>query len=181
MGDESVNSLVQQAQRGDAKSFETLLNLHYRLIFRTAYKWCGRREDAEDITQNVCIRLAESIRDYRGESQFTTWLYRVTLNAAKDYQKSRSRKAGREQGDIDLSLFRSEQPNAEESLIARHLYWCIAQLTEKLRMAILLVCAEGMSHAEAGRVLECKEGTISWRISEAKKHLSTCLYEKEAV
>lgn len=177
----SMNEMIRAAQRGDERAFEQLLGHHYNMIFRTAYKWCGKREDAEDITQNVCVKLASIIGQYRFESQFSTWLYRVVLNVAKDYHKQTHRHRSREQADVDLGLFASDAPNAEESLVARHLYWCISKLPEKLRMAVLLVCAEGLSHADAGEALACKEGTISWRISEARKQLSACLYEKEAV
>lgn len=174
----SLNQMITAAQRGDARAFEQLLKDHYILIFRTAYKWCGKREDAEDITQQVCMKLSQVIGQYRFESQFTTWLYRIVLNVAKDYQRSGARHRAREVADMDLSLFASDAPNAEESLVARHLYWCISLLPEKLRMAVLLVCAEGLSHADAGTTLGCKEGTVSWRISEARKQLATCLYER---
>ncbi len=170
--------LVKKAQSGDAEAFSALLARHYTLIFRTAWKWCGTQEDAEDITQNVCIKLANVLSQYRGGAAFTTWLYRVTLNEAKDYGRARSRRLGREVADEELERFASSAPDAEASLISRCLYTCIAELSEKLRMAVLLVCAEGLSHAEAGQVLECKEGTISWRLAEARKLLALCLEGK---
>lgn len=180
ISEQTITQLITAAQAGDTRAFEQLLHHYYDFIFRVAYKWCGKREDAQDITQHTCLKLASVIGHYRFESQFSTWLYRVVLNVAKDYHKHLQRHRSREQSDIDLSLFASDAPNAEESLMARHLYWCISKLPEKLRLAVLLVAAEGLSHAEAGEALDCKEGTISWRISEARKQLSACLYEKGA-
>lgn len=173
----SDNLLVEKAVAGDEKAFSALLERHYGLIFRAAWKWCGLRQDAEEITQNVCLKLATTLPRYRGEAAFTTWLYRVTLNEAKDYGRSQARR-GREVADEALEHFASDAPDAEASLISRCLYKCIAALPEKLRMAVLLVAAEGLSHAEAGEALACKEGTISWRMSEARKQLAICLEGK---
>lgn len=168
-------ALAEKASGGDSEAFSALLSRHYGLIFRTAWKWSGVREDAEDIAQNVCIKLANILPQYRREAAFATWLYRVTLNEAKDYGRAKSRRGGREIGDEELERFASDTPDAEASLISRCLYKCIAALPEKLRMAVLLVCAEGLSHAEAGGILQCREGTVSWRLSEARKQLAVCL------
>lgn len=171
----SDGALVEKAKSGDSAAFSVLLARHYTLIFRAAWKWCGVRQDAEDIAQNVCLKLAGSLHQYRGEAAFTSWLYRVTLNAAKDYSKSQPSRNGREVACEMLERFACDAPNAEASLISRALYHCIAALPEKIRMAVLLVCAEGLSHAEAGVALACKEGTVSWRLSEARKQLAVCL------
>lgn len=172
------SALVERVKAGDKAAFSVLLARHYTLIFRAAWKWCGVRQDAEDIAQNVCLKLASGLHQYRGEAAFTSWLYRVTLNAAKDYTKSQPSRRGREVACEILERFVCDTPSAEASLISRALYHCIAALPEKLRMAVLLVCAEGLSHAEAGGVLECKEGTVSWRLSEARKQLAVCLEGK---
>ncbi len=177
MEDVSDKALAEAAHQGDSEAFSTLLERHYGLIFRTAWKWCGMRTDAEDIAQNVCLKLATVIGQYRGDAAFTSWLYRITLNAAKDYTKSKGRRSA-EQGEETLEQFASDLPDPEASLISRGLYHCIAALPEKLRMAVLLVCAEGLNHAEAGKALGCKEGTISWRLSEARKQLALCLEGK---
>lgn len=170
-------TLIDKAQNGDSAAFSLLLSRHYGLIFRTAWKWSGLREDAEDIAQNVCIKLAGILPHYRREAAFTTWLYRVTLNEARDYGRSKARR-GREVADEALERFACEVPDAESTMISRCLYRCIAELSEKLRMAVLLVCAEGLSHAQAGEALHCKEGTVSWRLAEARKQLALCLEGK---
>lgn len=172
------SALVEKAKAGDKAAFSVLIERHYGLIFRTSWKWCGVRADAEDITQNVCIKLATALHSYRGEAAFTSWLYRITLNTAKDYVKMQPSRRGREVADEQLERFASDAPSVEASLISRCLYTCIAALPEKLRLAVLLVCAEGLSHAQAGEILKCKEGTVSWRLSEARKQLAVCLEGK---
>ncbi|MDA0240990.1 MAG: RNA polymerase sigma factor [Proteobacteria bacterium] len=82
-------ALIKRAQGGDKGAFERLLQTHYDVMYRTAYKWCGNKMDAEDITQTACIKLARSIDGFRFESAFLTWLYRLVINTAKDWAKAR--------------------------------------------------------------------------------------------
>ncbi len=178
MDDKHIIIQIELAKEGDAAAFRTVIGHYYDYIYRVAYKWLGAREDAEDVAQTVCVKLADSIQSYRGDAKFSSWIYRITLNAAKDYQKVQWKKRAREDGSLDLSLFADEQPDQERSIIAKRLYLCISRLSEKMRMAVILVCAEGMSHSQAAEALDTKEGTISWRISEAKKQLHVCMEGK---
>ena len=83
--------LLARACAGDRTAFARLVELNYDLIFRIAWRWSGSREDGEDIAQEVCIRLAKAIRGWRGEAAFTTWLYALTMNAARDHGRKRAR------------------------------------------------------------------------------------------
>src|SRR4051812_20359607 len=91
-----TDRLIRQAADGDADAFARLVEEHYMLIYKVAYKWCGRREDAEDVAQEVCIKLPEKLESYRFEAKFTSWLYRIVINAAKDYGRVKGRVATRE-------------------------------------------------------------------------------------
>jgi RNA polymerase sigma factor (sigma-70 family) len=92
----SDRELVGRAVGGDSSMFECLVNRHYMLVYRVAYKWCGIRENAEDITQEVFVKLARAIHGFKGGSAFRTWLYRITVNTAKDYLRSSARKVANE-------------------------------------------------------------------------------------
>ena len=70
----SDEHLVKRAVRGDRAGFAALISRHYETIFRIAWKWCGNRDDAEDIAQDVCLRLARNIARFDGNSHFSTWL-----------------------------------------------------------------------------------------------------------
>ncbi|HVX73798.1 MAG TPA: RNA polymerase sigma factor, partial [Devosia sp.] len=85
-------ALVGLAKAGDRTAFGQLVEQNYDFIFRTACKWTGKKSDAEDIAQEVCIKLATAIQSFDGRSAFTSWLYRVTINMVRDMQRSSSRR-----------------------------------------------------------------------------------------
>jgi len=89
----SDQELAGAAALGDAAAFARLIERHYDMIFRVAYKWCGVREDAEDIAQDVCVKLGTVIHGYRAEAAFSSWLYRITLNAVRDFQRASRRRS----------------------------------------------------------------------------------------
>ena len=84
-------ALIRRAQAGDATAFGELLDLHYDTIFRFAWKWCRHRTNAEDIAQLACIKLANSLAQYRFQAAFSSWLYRLVISCAQDWQRSQSR------------------------------------------------------------------------------------------
>lgn len=161
------SELIRRAQSGDSKAFEELMNLYYGIMFKMAYKYCLNREMAEDITQEACIKLARGLTLFRFESKFTSWLYRLVINAGRDYLESQNRHS-KASGELDDIAVKAE---GEDALYAKEVLAAIYQLPEGEREALILVLNDGYSHAEAGVILGVKEGTISWRISEARKKL----------
>lgn len=166
----AIDELVKRASHGDAEAFGAVIAHYYDFIYRTAYKWCGMKSDAEDVAQDVAVKLAGAIRQFDGRSAFSSWLYRVTLNAVRD----RQREAGRNRRRTDaLALVADDAapPEQEEAVAMGELWAAVRRLPPQQRDAVLLVYAEEMSHAAAGDVLGCKEATVSWHIHEAKKTL----------
>ena len=165
-----IDILVTYAMNGDEAAFETLLGRVYDRIYAASFKWCGTREEAEDVTQEVCVKLARTLGSFKKECAFDTWLYRMTLNTVKDYFKQASRARKRDQEFAELQVLETGETQ-EQAVLAKTYLAHIYMLSEPLRDAILLVYSEDRTHAEAAEILGCKEGTISWRISEAKKQL----------
>jgi RNA polymerase sigma-70 factor (ECF subfamily) len=163
-------TLIARAVGGDRLAFSQLVERHYDFIFRTACKWSGKVSDAEDIAQDVCVKLATILKSFDGRSAFTSWLYRVTLNAVRDMQRARSRR-GRHIDRYAEVTPDEYLPDQEDSAAAKELWNAVRQLPEQQRDAVLLIYAEGMSHAEAGVIMGCKEATVSWHVHEAKKTL----------
>jgi RNA polymerase sigma-70 factor (ECF subfamily) len=169
------HSLVRSAQTGDRQAFAMLVERHYRLMFKIAWQWCGNREDAEDIAQDSAIKLAQNIRSFSFDAAFTTWLYRIVINAAKDFYKAKNRRGSREMPLFEDVEYVSSAPDPEQQLGNKDVLRAIHALPETLRETVVLVCWQGMSHKEAGQVLDCPEGTISWRVSEARKKIAATL------
>lgn len=163
-------ALIAKALGGDRRAFGQLVERHYDFIFRTACKWCGKVSDAEDVAQDVCVKLAGILRSFDGRSAFTSWLYRVTLNAVRDMQRARSRR-GRNVDRYAEVAPDEYLPDQEDSAAAKELWNAVRRLPDQQRDAVLLIYAEGMSHAEAGVIMGCKEATVSWHVHEAKKTL----------
>ncbi|THK37172.1 RNA polymerase sigma factor [Ensifer sp. MPMI2T] len=171
--------LVERAVRGDREAFSLLVERHYDFVNAVAWRWSGNLTDAEDITQDVCIRLGSAIRGFRGTSRFRTWLYTLTLNAARDHRRRRVR------DERKIAAYASDQvaqgiPDGQDEDRQEALWTAVRALPEKQCDAVLLVYAEGLSHAAAADVLGCSEATISWHVHEARKRLRTML-GKEAV
>ena len=173
------DELVSEAQSGNRQAFAALLERHYGLMFKVAYQWCGVREDAEDIAQDASIKLAQNISGFMFESAFTTWLYRLVINCAKDYYKAKNRRNSRETPMFEDAVYISEDLTPEQKLSHKDTLKAISDLPDTLRETVILVCWQGMTHAEASDVLECEEGTVSWRIHEARKKIAETLEIKK--
>lgn len=162
--------LARLAANGDRMAFRHLLERHYDTAYRVALRYTGTIEDAEDIAQDICLGLVDKLASYRGESRFSTWLYRVVLNACRDQSR---RKQSSERLQANFAMFR-EQDAADQRDSRARLDWlneAVASLEEKLRETAILVLAEDLSHAEAAEALGCAESTVSWRMHEVRKKL----------
>ena len=165
-----TRALVVRAQNGDAEAFAELIGDHYDLIHRTAWKWCGNRDDAEDIAQVVCVKLGRAIAGFDGRSAFSSWVYRITLNAVRDMQRAGKRR-GR-YADAYAEISPEDQPaEQEEAATSSQLWAAVRQLPEKQRDAVLLVYAEELSHAAAAEIMGIREATVSFHVHEARKTL----------
>jgi RNA polymerase sigma-70 factor (ECF subfamily) len=161
--------LIRRAQAGHAASFAELVDLHYDLIHRLAWKWCGHRTDAEDIAQLACIKLAGSLAQFRFQAAFNSWLYRLVLSCAQDWQRAQRRHAHVALSDDEPT---TDAGRAEDAILLAQLLAQMDELGEGMRATALLVHAEGLNHAEAGEILGVSESTISWRIHTMRKHLN---------
>lgn len=168
------DSLIAHAKAGDRDAFAQLAARHYDFIHRVAWKWCGTKADAEDIAQEVCIRLGRSIRSFAGQGAFTTWLYALTLNVARDQGRKARREMRKAQAfGIHAAAFGEEVPEPDHRADA--LWQAVRKLPNKQREAVLLVYGEELSHAEVADIMGCAEPTVSWHIHEAKKRLTVLM------
>lgn len=168
---ELPSALIHRAQGGDRAAFEQLLGQCYDQMFRFAYRWSGNRSDAEDITQEACIKLARNLGQFRFESAFSSWLYRLVINCAKDCYKGREQQAARRAMALDEMPEASCEDASHIPVYLRQVLQQLETLAEGFKETALLVHGEGLSHAEAAQILNIKEATVSWRLHEIRKYL----------
>ena len=161
--------LIRRAQAGDAASFASLVDLHYDTIHRFAWKWCGHAANAEDIAQLACIKLAGSLTQFRFQAAFTSWLYRLVISCAQDWQRGQRR---HEHEALPEDEPDGDASRTEDGIYLLQLLEQLDALGEGMKATALLVHAEGLSHAEAGAVLGVSESTISWRVHTIRKELA---------
>lgn len=162
--------LATAAAGGDRAAFAALVTRHYDRIYRLGWRLTGSVADAQDLAQDICAALPAKLAGWRGEARFTTWLYRVVVNAAQDLRRRHASRARAADGWGDWELARQDQISEDRAAL-QWLESAMAQLSPELQDTVALVLGEEMTQAEAGEVLGLSEGTVAWRMSEVKKRL----------
>ena len=163
-------TLGRAAASGDRSAFGVLLARHYDRIFGLAFRLTGNRAEAADLTQDICASLPAKLQGWRGEARFTTWLYRVTVNATHDLRRRQATRSRAATGWGDWELARQDEIATQ----AQALDWlteAMQRLSPELRDTVALVLGEELTQSAAGEVLGVSEGTIAWRMSDVKKRL----------
>jgi len=170
--------LALAAAGGDRDAFAALMARSYDRLFALAFRLTGSRAEAEDLTQDICAALPAKLRNYRAESRFSTWAYRVVVNAAHDRRRRAASHARAADGWGDWEKNRRAS-DAETQGRIDWLTGAMTALPADLRDTIALLLDDELTHAEAGKVLGISEGTISWRVSQAKKILRQQALEEQ--
>ncbi len=162
--------LAEAAARGDREAFAVLAARHYDRIFGLAFRLTGNRAEAEDLTQDICAALPAKLGLYQRRAKVSTWLYRVTVNAAHDRRRRRATHARAADGWGGWELARQAEI-AEAAAAGDWLAATMARLSPELRDTVALTLGEALTQAEAAEALGVSEGTVAWRMSEVKKRL----------
>ncbi len=171
---QSDQALAASAAAGDRAAFSLLVERHYDFIFRVAWRLTGNRAEAEDLAQDVCVRVARAIGSFRGQGAITTWLYAMTLNAVRDLARKHARDRAKAAAFGVNALIEGEAAEERDDP-AEALWEAVRRLPDKQRDAVTLVYGEGLSHHEAAKAMNCAENTVSWHVHEAKKRLKAML------
>lgn len=163
--------LIRKAQRGSLSDFESLVKKYDEKIARLIYNMLNNTEDAEDVYQEVFLKVFQSIHKYRFGSKFYTWLYRIAVNTCINYRKKRSSRsfemleevATTSAANWDL-LFKSSEKNPEEAMLNLELHEKISSsienLSPKQRAVFVLRHYHGHKLSEIAEILNCSEGTV---------------------
>ena len=171
MIDDPDMKLIDLAIGGDERSFANLIQKYYLSVYQLSFKWCRVKEDAEEITQEVFIKLGRKLNTFNRRSSFRTWLYRIVINTTKDYTRKYSTNRLYESAFAEKQSREKDNETSSNPINVQEVYNAIDTLPEKQKAALMLVAAEGMNHKEASAVLNCSETTVSWRIHQARRSL----------
>ena len=171
--------LVARAKQGDRKAFDALVVKYHSRMMNLSARFARNYSDACDITQDAFINAYRALPGFREESSFYTWLYRITVNTAKNYTGAKARRVSEsaiditEMEQIEQNDTLKEQATPERLLMAAELHETVVAalegLPDNLRAAFSLRELEGMSYEEIATVMSCPVGTVRSRIFRARE------------
>lgn len=167
--------VIKDCQHGDREAFRLLFEAYKDRVFSTVlYCFQGDQTAAGDVTQQIFLKLMTSIGQFRGESQFTTWLHRLVVNMCIDEQRRRKRYLGFGEMEALHPTGERNPPERryERSELADAVKAAIGDLKPKFRMAVLLKYVDGLSYEEIADVLGCSKGTVASRLNRGHKELA---------
>lgn len=174
--------LLQRAKKGEMAAFESLVTAYERRVYSLALRSTGSEADAADITQEVFLRAYRSLDTFRGESGFSTWLYRITVNLCVDLARKNN---PAESLDDEQALEAPETRGAYQpetalanSELRRELDAALSLVSEEHRKIVILRDVAGMSYADIAAALELEEGTVKSRLARARAALRKILIER---
>lgn len=166
-------NLLAECRNGNRQAFERLYLANQRRVFSVALNFFGgNRETAEDVTQQVFLKIFDKIGDFRGDAELTTWIYRMTVNACIDEQRKTRRFFSIENFLAEIRVRKTQDEKFERRETSDEVQKAIGELKEKFRLPILLKYSEGLSYEEIAQVLDCSIGTVSSRLNRGHKMLA---------
>ncbi len=173
--------LTQASSKGDMVAFEEVYNRHHRRVYAICLRMLKNTNEAEDLTQDVFIQLHRKIGSFRGDSAFTTWLHRLTVNQVLMHFRKRTVKFEKttEEGETPVQMVRgSERPGKMPVVDKIAIQNAIKQLPNGYRNVFLLHDVEGLEHEEVARILGCSVGTSKSQLHKARLKLRKLLTRK---
>lgn len=175
---DSDESLVDKARAGDYRAFELLFERHRALVYRFVYQMSHRRDEAEDVTQEVFVRAYQNLHRYRDEAKFTTWLLRIATNLGTDRARMASRRQTLEQREAGgaltwMTVGDSDDPlaNLQQQSLGAILREAILTLPDHHRNVIVMRDIEEMEYADIASILGCSLGGAKLRVLRARRAL----------
>jgi RNA polymerase sigma-70 factor (ECF subfamily) len=173
-------SLIQRFIEGDESTFRTLVLRHKDKVRNIIFLMLQSSDSVDDIAQEVLITVYRNLKSFRFEAQFSTWLYRITVNKCKDHLRKIKIRS------IFTTIKDDEQdpsytPSTENKDVSEIVHKAISQLPDKLRVPLVLKDIEGLSYQEIAETVNCEIGTVKSRIFRAREGLRILLkpYEQE--
>jgi RNA polymerase sigma-70 factor (ECF subfamily) len=167
--------VIEACQQGDRAAFQLLFETYKDKVFSIAvYSSGGDRAVADDVTQQIFLKLFTAIRQFRGDSEFTTWLYRLVVNACHDEHRRRRRLLpwGETVAMSNPSEKKPQEKQYARREVSDNVQAAIGELKPKFRLPILLKYIEGLSYEEIASVMGCSKGTVASRLNRGHSQLA---------
>ena len=182
---ENEKKLVEKAKSGDIKAFEKLIEDHQKKVFNIALRMIGDYDEASELAQEAFLKAYKSIKSFKGDSLFSTWIYKITTNVCLDEIRRKRKKLISLDEDIehDGSEFKRQikdhspgpESLAENNELKRMVKESINLLPEDYKIVIVLRDIQGFSYEEISRIIKCPIGTVKSRINRARRALKKIL------
>jgi RNA polymerase sigma-70 factor (ECF subfamily) len=173
--------LVARAKSGDAQAFDELVRRYRKRIFALALHLTGSSSEADDIAQDVFLKAYRALDTFEGRSEFFTWVYRMAVNRSINARRDRERRGEEDMDDPRLELAVAVDAKGNPALATElrqtyaRLLRALDALPADMRTTVVLVALQGFSHGEAAVVQRVSDGTIAWRMHEARRRLNEAM------
>ncbi|MCR4437043.1 MAG: sigma-70 family RNA polymerase sigma factor [Clostridiales bacterium] len=186
---EDEKSLLEKAKNGDVFAYESLIEGYQKKVFNLALRMVGNREDASELAQEVFIRVYKSLKGFKEQSQFSTWIYKITTNVCLDeLRKRKNRNITSLDEEIKLEdseikrQIEDDKPTpemiVEKNELKKVVSDAIKLLSDEHRTVIVMRDIQGFSYEEIARIINCPEGTVKSRLNRARLALKEILKGK---
>lgn len=176
------SEILKKINSNDTSTFRDIFDTYHQMVFNICFRMTGNREEGEDLTQEVFLKVYQSINSFRLESKLSTWLYRITLNHCLNEQKKKKRQRWLSLDFIndsnkDLENFSSGNAKNNPDVVLEQketeliVQKCINSLPAKQRIAIILHRYEGLSYQDIADVMKCSVASVESRLFRAKQNL----------
>jgi RNA polymerase sigma-70 factor (ECF subfamily) len=175
---QEIDPLIERCLKGDQSAWDAVVRLYWRKVFNIAYKFVGRHDEAEDLTQDVFLKLFRSLRTFDRRANFSTWLISVSRNLCIDHYRSMRREHDVVAHDVDASaVARASPADSPHVALERRdrvslLRAALDRLTPSLRTAVMLRDIQELSYQEIADRLGVPEGTVKSRINRGRTELA---------
>lgn len=178
-----MNEIVRECLEGRQGAWETLMNTYAKRVFNMAYQFCGNREEAEDLTQDIFLKLHHSLSKFDFQKNFTAWLLTLSKNYLIDeYRRTKWERTQRDEFD-ERVLAQSTLSGPEDNLARKEtqaLIWeGLNHLSSEMRMAVILRDLQGRSYEEMAEILDLPLGTVKSRVNRARLALAEVLKDRK--
>lgn len=178
-----MNEIIRECLEGRQGAWETLMNTYAKRVFNMAYQFCGNREEAEDLTQDIFLKLHHSLSKFDFQKNFTAWLLTLSKNYLIDeYRRTKWERTQRDEFD-ERVLAQSALSGPEDNLARKEtqaLIWeGLNRLSSEMRMAVILRDLQGRSYEEMAEILDLPLGTVKSRVNRARLALAEVLKDRK--